>query len=216
MVDPAHDAWRQPGLNEPAPEFRASSTMGEVALEDYAGRWLVFFSHPADVTPVCTTEIAEFTRRFEDFQREECDLLGLSTDSLEAHRAWLADIESVAGSPVPFPLIADPERVVARTYGMIQPGESDTSAVRTVFVIDPDGRVRASLAYPIPTGRNVEEILRLVRALRTTAIHRVATPENWAPGDDVLEPPPANAEDRARLASEDGALWYMRKRRLDD
>ncbi|MEZ6016858.1 MAG: redoxin domain-containing protein [Planctomycetota bacterium] len=208
---PRHWA-RPPGLNEPAPEFRAPSTLGEVGLEDFAGRWLVFFSHPADFTPVCSTELVAFARAYADFQAEECDLLGLSVDGLASHAAWLAELERFGGVRIPFPIIADEGLHVARLYGMIQPGESDVRAVRSVFVIDPDGRVRATLAYPIPTGRDVAELLRLVRALRASAEHQVATPEGWQPGDAALEPTPPRPA--AADATPSGGLWYVRERPL--
>ena len=151
-----HDAFPPcPRLNEPAPEFDADTTHGPRALEDYAGRWLVLFSHPADFTPVCTSEFIAFARAHDRFQEQGCDLLGLSVDSLQSHLAWVRDIESSFGVAIPFPVIADPSLTVARAYGMVHPGASDTSAVRTVFVIDPDGVLRAFLAYPLPTGRSV-------------------------------------------------------------
>ena len=200
------DPTRPPGLNEPAPEFRAPSTHGEVALEDYAGRWLLFFSHPADFTPVCSTELIGFARAHAAFRALGCDLLGLSVDGLASHHAWVADLERVSGVPVEFPLIADEGRQVARLYGMVRGAGSDLRAVRSVFVIDPDGVVRATLAYPLPTGRNVDELLRLVQALTTCAEHAVATPEGWRPGEPALDPAPR------RAGAADGGLWYVRER----
>lgn len=197
-----------PGLNEAAPEFRAPSTHGEVALEDYAGRWLCFFSHPADFTPVCSTELIAFARAHADFRAEGCELLGLSVDGLASHRQWIAELERHAGVKIEFPVIADESRYVARLYGMLAPGGDDVRAVRSLFVIDPDGIVRATLVYPIPTGRDVGEVLRLVRALSLSAEHDVATPEAWRPGHPALDPRPRQDPDAE-------GLWYLRERRVD-
>lgn len=202
-----------PRLNEPAPDFTAETTLGRRELADYAGRWLVFFSHPADFTPVCTSEFIAFANLQERFDALGCDLLGLSVDSVQSHLAWIRDIEESFGVAVRFPVIADPSMTIARRYGMVHPEEDDTSAVRTVFVIDPDGMVRAMLAYPMPTGRSVDEVLRLVTALKTCAEERLLTPEGWTPGDPTLLPPPANAEDAAAYPgrSSDAPAWYFRK-----
>lgn len=200
-----------PRLNEPAPDFEALTTDGPRRLSDYAGRWLVLFSHPADFTPVCTTEFIGFTEHHAQFAEIGCDLLGLSIDSRFAHIAWIRSIEESFGVKVPFPIIEDLSMNVAHAYGMIQPGASDTSAVRATFLIDPDGCLRAMLYYPMPTGRSVPEILRLVKALQFTSEHHLATPEGWQPGDGaIVLPPETTAAAQARRAvGEPGAPWYL-------
>ncbi len=206
-----------PGLNEPAPDFRADTTFGPVALEDYAGRWLVLFSHPADFTPVCTTEFVAFARAWPRFQELGCDLLGLSVDSTYAHIAWTRGIRERFGVTVPFPVAEDVSMRIARAYGMIQPGASDTAAVRATFVIDPDGMVRAMVYYPMTTGRSVGEILRLVAALQVSAEHGVTTPEGWSPGQPALLPPPttaAEADERTAGGDGDPSAWYLSSRSI--
>lgn len=202
-----------PRLNEPAPDFEAETTRGPRSLRDYIGRWLVLFSHPADFTPVCTSEFVAFARASGDFAALGCDLLGLSVDSLHSHVAWLHDIEESFGVEIPFPVIADTSMQIASAYGMVHPGASDTSAVRSVFVIDPDGMLRATLAYPMPTGRSVSEILRLVQALRHSAETRVLTPEGWQPGEPGLLPPSSRVEagTPAATGSSDAPTWYFRR-----
>ncbi len=155
-----------PGLNHPAPDFSANTTDGPRSLSDYKGRWLVLFSHPADFTPVCTTEFIGFAKHHEHFKALGCDLLGLSIDSIFAHIAWIRNIEEKFGVVIPFPIIEDLSMKVAHAYGMVQPGASDTSAVRATFVIDPEGMLRAMLYYPMSNGRSVPEILRLVTVNR--------------------------------------------------
>lgn len=205
-----------PRLNEHAPEFRANTTQGHKSLNDYKGRWLVLFSHPADFTPVCTTEFIAFAKAYEQFQALDCDLLGLSIDSNYAHLAWLRNIKEKFGVEIPFPVIEDLSMAVANVYGMIQPGASDTSAVRATFVIDPESVLRAMIYYPMTNGRSVDEFLRLLTALQTSDKHGVATPENWRAGDKVIVPPPQTAEDAdARL--EEGyecTDWYFCKKDL--
>ena len=205
-----------PRLNEPAPDFEAATTHGPRKLADYAGRWLVLFSHPGDFTPVCTTEFLAFSKAFPQFQAAETDLLGLSVDSVHAHLAWVRNIEERFGVKVPFPVIDDVSMRVARAYGMIQPGASGTATVRAVFVIDPHAVLRAMIYYPLTTGRSVPEILRLVQALQATDAYGIATPEGWQPGEKVMVPPPATQEGaQARL--EEGyecVDWYFCKREL--
>ena len=189
-----------PRLNEPAPDFCAPTTQGQRSLSDYKGRWLVLFSHPADFTPVCTTEFMGFAKNHERFQEMNCDLLGLSIDSKHSHIAWVRSIKENFGVEITFPIIDDVSMKVATAYGMIQPGASDTSAVRATFVIDPQGVLRAMVYYPMPVGRDIEEVVRLVQSLQTADQHGVATPEAWTPGQCVIVPPPqtqAEAEQRA-------------------
>jgi len=209
-------AVSMPRLNEPAPDFDALTTHGRKSLADYRGKWLVLFSHPADFTPVCTTEFIAFARRAEDFAALDTELLGLSIDSHYAHIAWVRSIKDSFGVDIPFPIIADLDMKVAGAYGMVQPGASDTQAVRATFVIDPEGQLRAMVYYPMSNGRSVDEILRLVKALHTSTEHKVATPENWQPGEDVIVPPPQTTEAAEARMSEgyDTKDWYFSTRAL--
>ena len=207
---------RLPALNRPAPEFQADTTHGPRKLADYKGRWLVLFSHPADFTPVCTTEFIAFARAHERFQALGCDLLGLSIDSNFAHIAWVRNIKEKFGVEIPFPIIEDLSMKVAHAFGMIQPGASDTSAVRATFFIDPEGVLRAMVYYPMSNGRSVDEFVRLLEALQTSDSQGVATPENWTPGEKVIVPPPkttAEAESRAQEGY-DYTDWYFSKKSL--
>ena len=156
-----------PRLRQPAPDFEAPTTHGLKKLSDYRGKWLVLFSHPADFTPVCTTEFIAFAKAYEQFRALNCELLGLSIDSNFSHIAWERNINEKFGVEIPFPIIADLSMEVARAYGMIQPGESDTSAVRATFVIDPDGKLRPMVYYPMSNGRSIPELLRLGKAIQT-------------------------------------------------
>ena len=182
-----------PRLNERAPDFEAKTTHGVKKLADYEGRWLILFSHPADFTPVCTTEFMAFAKAHDRFQAMNCDLLGLSIDSAFSHIAWTRAIREKFGVEIPFPIIEDLSMNVAHAYGMIQPGASDTSAVRATFLIDPKGTLRAMVYYPMSNGRSIDEFVRLLAALQTSDEHKVATPENWQPGDRVIVPPPTTA-----------------------
>jgi len=205
-----------PRLNEPAPEFEAVTTHGVIRLSDYRGRWLILFSHPADFTPVCTTEFIAFAEIYPELQKRGVDLLGLSIDSVYSHIAWIRNIKEKTGVEIPFPIIADLNKEVASLYGMIMPGESKTETSRCVFVIDPNGILRAMIYYPLTTGRNMQEILRLIDALQTTDAHKVATPANWKPGDKVIVPPPTTlemAEERVEAGYE-CIDWYLCKKEL--
>ena len=205
-----------PQLNKPAPRFEANTTAGRRALEDYRGRWLVLFSHPADFTPVCTTEFIAFAKAHNKFQALNCDLLGLSIDSNFAHVAWVRNIEEKFGVKIPFPIIEDLSMKVAGAYGMIQPGASDTSAVRATFFIDPESSLRAMVYYPMSNGRSVDEFLRLLEALQTSDAHGVATPENWRRGEKVIVPPPQTAEEAEKRLTEgyETIDWYFCKKDL--
>jgi len=209
-----------PGLGQPAPAFEVKTTHGIRRLADYQGRWLVLFSHPADFTPVCTTEFAAFARAHPRFEALGCDLLGLSIDSTHAHIAWMRSIEASLGVKVEFPIIEDLSMEVSRAYGMLQPGASDTAAVRAVFVIDPHGVLRAMLYYPMSSGRSIDEIVRLLQSLQTCDAEKCATPEGWQPGDPVIVPPAATmqeaAERRAKAESEGWEYidYYLCKRPL--
>ncbi|QFS84028.1 Selenocysteine-containing peroxiredoxin PrxU [Roseivivax sp. THAF40] len=205
-----------PRLNEPAPAFDALTTDGRKTLADYKGKWLILFSHPADFTPVCTTEFVAFAERAEEFAAIDTELLGLSIDSHYAHIAWMRSIKETFGVDIPFPIIADLDMKVAQAFGMIQPGASDTQAVRATFIIDPDGILRAMVYYPMTNGRSVDEFVRLVKALQTSDAHKVATPENWQPGQDVIVPTPQTADAaEARMAEGfETKDWYFSTRSL--
>ncbi|NGO47747.1 peroxiredoxin [Streptomyces ureilyticus] len=203
---------RPPLIGDKAPGFEAESTHGPVRLADYTGRWLVLFSHPADFTPVCTTEFIAFTELADEFAARNVALLGNSVDSVHSHLAWTRSIQDKLGVRVPFPIIADLDTRVARAYGMLHPNASGTAAVRAVFVIDPEQTVRAVLYYPMNAGRMIPEILRLVDALQTSDRDGVSCPANWRPGGDViLGAPKTQAELDARLADETVKLadWYL-------
>jgi peroxiredoxin (alkyl hydroperoxide reductase subunit C) len=203
-----------PRLNEPAPEFDALTTHGRKTLADYKGKWLVLFSHPADFTPVCTTEFIAFAKRHEEFRKLNTELLGLSIDSHFSHLAWIRNIKDKFGVDIPFPIIADLDMKVAKSYGMIHPGAADTSAVRATFIIDDKGILRAMVYYPMTNGRSIDEFIRLVTALQTSDANGVATPEGWQPGDKVIVPPPATADAaEARLAEGHECVdWYFCKK----
>jgi peroxiredoxin (alkyl hydroperoxide reductase subunit C) len=205
-----------PLIGDTAPAFRARTTMGERSLDAYRGRWLVLFSHPADFTPVCTSEFVAFAKAYERFQGLDCDLLALSVDSLSSHLAWKHSIEQRFGVRVPFPIIEDPAMGIARAYGMLPARATSSATVRTTFVIDPEGTVRATLAYPMTVGRSVEEIVRLVSALQATDASEVSTPEGWHPGEPVLATPPLTFDEIATPAQDtgQGADWYYRLGRL--
>ena len=207
---------RLPRLGEPAPDFEAPTTYGTVRLEDYKGSWLILFSHPADFTPVCTTEFMAFAEIYEELQKRGVELLGISVDSITSHIAWVRNVEEKAGVKIPFPIIADLNKEVAERFGMVHPGQSKTETVRCVFVIDPNQIVRAMIYYPLTTGRNMAEILRLIDALQTTDEHKVATPANWKPGDMVIVPPP-NTQEMAEERLKQGYEcidWYFCKKKL--
>lgn len=205
-----------PQLNKPAPAFTAKTTHGMKSLSDYQGKWLVLFSHPADFTPVCTTEFIGFANRAADFAKLNCELLGLSIDSVHSHIAWARSIEEKFGVNIPFPIIADLSMEVAKSYGMIQPGASDTAAVRATFFIDPTGILRAMVYYPMSNGRSVDEFVRVLKALQTSDAHKVATPENWQPGQDVIVPPPATMADAEARKSQgyNYTEWYFSTKSL--
>ncbi|WP_324786061.1 peroxiredoxin [Streptomyces sp. H51] len=201
-----------PLIGDKAPYFEAESTHGPVRLTDYSGRWLVLFSHPADFTPVCTTEFVAFTELADEFAARNTALLGNSVDSVHSHLAWTRAIQEKLGVRIPFPIIADLDTRVARAYGMLHPNTSGTAAVRAVFVIDPEQTVRAMLYYPMNAGRMIPEILRLVDALQTSDRDGVSCPANWRPGEDVvLGAPRTEAELDARLSQEGVKLtdWYL-------
>ncbi len=185
-----------PRIGDPAPEFKAVTTQGEINFpKDYSGNWVILFSHPADFTPVCTSEFMTFAHMEDQFEKANCKLVGLSIDGLYSHIAWLRTIKEkieykgMKDIEVTFPLIEDITMEVANKYGMIQPGEATTKAVRAVFFIDPKGIIRAIIYYPLSLGRNFDELYRVVVALQTADAFSVALPADWRPGDDVIMPP---------------------------
>lgn len=194
----ANRIYRPLRLGDPAPNFTARTTMGEKSLMDYRGRWLLFFSHPADFTPVCTTEFVALAKLAGRFSELDCALLGLSVDSLYSHIAWVKAIEQSFGLAIPFPIVEDPSMAVGRAYGMIDETTNDSSAIRCSYFIDPDGIVRAITSYPHNVGRSADEMLRMIAALKTVTAEAVLTPEGWRPGEPVLSLPASNAA----LASE--------------
>jgi len=210
-----------PLIGESAPLFEAETTQGRIRFpDDFKGKWVIFFSHPADFTPVCTTEFMTFASMQEEFRKLNCELLGLSIDSTFSHIAWLRTIRervefrSFRDVEVTFPVISDLTMDVARAYGMLQPSASTTQAVRAVFIIDPEGKVRAILYYPLSNGRNVQEIKRLLMAMQTSDKYGVATPADWQPGEEVIVPPPGSCgAAKERVATTDPSIrcidWFL-------
>ncbi len=214
-----------PLIGDPAPSFRAKTTMGPLNFpEDYKGKWVILFSHPADFTPVCTTEFMTFATMQEDFRKLNTELIGLSIDSIYAHIAWLRTIKEkiefkgMKNVEVNFPVIEDLKMDVSKKFGMVQPNASTTQAVRAVFIMDPEATVRAILYYPLSTGRNMDEIKRMIIAMQKADKEQIATPANWEPGDDVIIPPPGScgtAKDRVESQDDDKYCldWFMCFRR---
>lgn len=216
MEEQAEQVVAMPRLGEKAPEFEAPTTHGVLKLSDFKGSWLIMFSHPADFTPVCTTEFMAFAEIFPELQKRGVELLGLSVDSITAHIAWVRNIEEKMGVKIPFPVIADLSKEVSMKFGMLHPGQSKTETVRTVFVIDPNQVIRLILYYPLSTGRNMAEILRVVDALQTTDKHGVATPANWKPGDMAIVPPPQTQEAAAERLNQgyECVDWYLCRKKV--
>ncbi|MDO9324043.1 MAG: peroxiredoxin [Methanoregula sp.] len=200
-----------PVLGEPAPDFEADTTHGPLTLSSLKGKWVVLFSHPADFTPVCTTEFMAFAQIYDELQALNVQLIGLSIDSISAHLAWVHAIKEKMGVTIPFPIIADLNMKVAKKYGMIHPGQSSTAAVRCVFFIDDKGVMRAMIYYPLQNGRFMPEIIRLVKALQTTDKFKVSTPANWQPGEKVVVPPPKTTAEMDKRMSEGYECkdWYL-------
>jgi thioredoxin-dependent peroxiredoxin len=183
-------------LGDIAPDFTADTTEGTISFHDYLGdSWGILFSHPKDFTPVCTTELGAFSAAKPEFDKRNTKLLGLSVDSVESHEGWKGDIAETQGTALNFPLIADEDRKVAELYDMIHPNELETLTVRSVFIVGPDKKVKLTLTYPASTGRNVDEVLRVLDSLQLTAGYSVSTPVNWTDGDDVIIAPAISDED---------------------
>jgi len=216
MVETREQVTGLPQLGQPAPAFEAVTTHGTLKLEDYKGSWLILFSHPADFTPVCTTEFIAFSKIHPELQKRGVELLGLSVDSVSSHIAWARNVEEKTGTKITFPIIADLNKEVSMAFGMIHPGQSKTETVRCVFIIDPKQIIRTILYYPLSTGRNMDEILRIIDALQTTDANGVATPANWRPGDKVVVPPP-NTQEMADERLKEGyecVDWYLCQKKI--
>lgn len=187
-------------LGDSAPDFTATSTEGEIRWHDWLGdSWGVLFSHPADFTPVCTTELGTVAKLKPEFEKRNVKVAGLSVDPLESHRKWAGDIEETQGAALNFPLIADDDRKVSDAYDMIHPSADNTMTVRSVFVIGPDKKVKLTLTYPASTGRNFDELLRVIDSLQLTAEHKLATPANWQQGEDCIIVPAVSNEEAKEL-----------------
>ncbi len=186
-------------LGDTAPDFTADTTQGTISFHEWLGdSWGVLFSHPKDFTPVCTTELGTVAKLKPEFDRRNVKVIGLSVDPVDSHVRWESDIAETQGAAVNFPMIGDPDRTVADLYGMIHPNANDTLTVRSVFVIGPDKKVKLTLTYPASTGRNFDEVLRVIDSLQLTAKHQVATPANWTNGGDVIIVPAVSDEDAAK------------------
>jgi peroxiredoxin (alkyl hydroperoxide reductase subunit C) len=206
-----------PRIGDKAPDFEAITTTGLIKFSEYnKGSWVILFSHPADFTPVCTTEMMGFAQEKDFFQKHNTKLLGLSIDSIHAHIAWVNAVHEKTGVLFEFPIIADLDMKVSKLYGMLQPGESETAAVRAVFVIDPEGKVRLLMYYPLNVGRNMEEIKRVLIALQTSDQHKCAMPLNWKEGDKVIVPAPKTIDDLQERKKSDLEMvdWYLAKKSI--
>ena len=206
-----------PRIGDPAPDFTAMTTNGPIKFSEYnTGSWVILFSHPADFTPVCTTEMSAFALREDEFKALNTKLIGLSIDSIHSHIAWVHNVNEKLGILMKFPIIEDISMKVSKLYGMLQPGESETAAVRAVFIIDPEGIVRLIMYYPLNVGRSMDEIMRALKALQTAHKHKVAMPVDWQPGDKVIVPPPKTVHDMEERVKSDYEMidFYLAKKDL--
>lgn len=187
-------------IGDTAPDFTTDSTIGDISLHDWAGdSWVFFFSHPADFTPVCTTEMGATAKLAGEFAKRNVKPLGLSTDTADEHRAWISDVNETQGVDLQFPIVDDADRQIATLYDMIHPGQSETAAVRSVFIIDPAKKIRLIMTYPMSVGRNFDEILRVIDSLQLADRAHVVTPADWKPGDDVIIPPSISDEEASKM-----------------
>jgi peroxiredoxin (alkyl hydroperoxide reductase subunit C) len=209
---------QMPRIGDVAPDFTAVTTKGKIKFSDFApDKWVVMFSHPADFTPVCTTEMSGFAQRKGEFDALNTELMGLSIDSIHSHLAWVNNVKERTGVYFDFPIVADIDMKVSKLYGMLQPNEHETAAVRAVFFIDPAKKIRLIMYYPLNVGRNMDEILRVLYALQVADKYKVALPLDWKKGDKVIVPPPTNLEEmeeRNNLTSEDKVDFYLVKKNL--
>lgn len=207
-----------PRINELAPDFTAITTQGQIKFSEWQGdKWVILFSHPADFTPVCSTELSEFARRSAEFEKRNTKLIGLSIDSIHSHLAWRENLKQILDVEINYPMIADIDMQVATKYGMLHPGASSTATVRSVFVIDPKHMIRALVYYPMNVGRNIDEVVRLLDGLQTADKHACATPVNWKPGEKVIVPPPkteAEVKDRRTNPAYEKLDFYLNKKSL--
>jgi peroxiredoxin (alkyl hydroperoxide reductase subunit C) len=212
--------YSMPRIGDFAPDFEAVTTKGKIKFSDYAkDKWIVLFSHPADFTPVCTTEMSGFAENKAEFEKLNTELMGLSIDSIHSHLAWVNNVKEKSGVYFDFPIIADIDMKVSKLYGMLQPNESETAAVRAVFFIDPAKKIRLIMYYPLNVGRNMDEILRSLKALQMSDKHKVAMPLNWKPGDKVIVPPPKTLEqleERNADESLEKMDFYLAKKDLQE
>lgn len=207
-----------PKIGDPAPDFIAQSTLGEIDFKEFRkDSWVILFSHPADFTPVCTTELVEFTKEDHFFEAHNTKLIGVSVDSIHSHLAWVQNVKHNLGETFSFPLIADIDMKVSNLYGMLHPGASTTATVRAVFIIDPKGTVRLLIYYPLNVGRNVEEIKRALVALQTADAHACALPVNWKKGEKVIVPAPKTMADIERNDAQgyERVDFYLQKRSIN-
>jgi peroxiredoxin 2/4 len=211
------EVTQMPRIGDMAPDFEAMTTQGKMKFSEYnKGSWVILFSHPADFTPVCTTEMSEFAVQEDEFTKFNTKLMGLSIDSIHSHIAWVNNVKKNMGILMKFPIIADIDMKVSKLYGMLQPGESETAAVRAVFFMDPNGKIRLIMYYPLNVGRNMDEIWRALKALQTSDEHKVAMPLNWKPGDKVIVPPPKTVEEMEDREKSDYEMtdFYLAKKQL--
>lgn len=218
VKDRQEEVYTMPRIGDTAPDFEAVTTKGKIKMSEFAqGKWIIMFSHPADFTPVCTTEMSGFAQRKSEFDALNTELLGLSIDSVHSHLGWVQNVRKNTGVYFDFPIIADLDMKVSKKYGMLQPNESETSAVRAVFFIDPEKKIRLIMYYPLNVGRNMDEILRALEALQTSDKHGVAMPLDWKKGDKVIVPPPKTLDElNDRLADDscEKVDWYLAKKDL--
>jgi peroxiredoxin 2/4 len=209
--------FTMPLIGDKAPDFKATTTYGPIQFSEFnKGSWVILFSHPADFTPVCTTEMTGFAVNHDEFRKLNTKLIGLSIDSIHSHMAWVNNVKKNTGVLFDFPIIADIDMKVSKLYGMLQPNESETASVRSVFFIDPDGKVRLIMYYPLNVGRNMNEIIRVLKALQTSDKHKVAMPLDWQPGDKVIVPPPKTVKDMEEREKSDYEMvdFYLAKKDL--
>ncbi|MCG8322531.1 MAG: peroxiredoxin [Cytophagales bacterium] len=209
---------QMPKIGDPAPDFEAMTTKGPVKFSEFAKeKWIIMFSHPADFTPVCTTEMSGFAQRKSEFEALNTELIGLSIDSIHAHLGWVNNVRKNTGVYFDFPIIADLDMKVSKLYGMLQPNESETAAVRAVFFIDPSKKIRLIMYYPLNVGRNMDEILRALEALQTSDEHGVAMPLDWKKGDKVIVPPPKTLDEMEERLADDSIErvdFYLAKKEI--